>query len=402
MLTSTGKLARNLNLIFKGAPITKKITLYGHPVIPHRRLTVAQQVHKILVEEIHAGRWQIGTRLPGVVNICSETGLGNQTVQRAFTLLKEDGYVKSDPNKGTYLVSVLPENVQPSAKHVGILMTEEQSRIPYTLWLSHLFMDAALRHGLLGEVRIVASDSDWTEVTTAGKVFTPQVKSVISLIPFTQDPDYEWSPTALPVLFFCHMTDTCRPLVAIDVVYAYYELTRRTVSAGHTEIAFIADLDMNPLYIQLHRDGYRQAMQECQLKIREYTCSHSDKTQVSSLLKKLAKDGSITALITGNLALTEVMLPAAIQLNIDVPGKISMVTLGSSKFPQAGNVCSTGLEIDPEYTARVCFDLLNEFIVTGRCCQTRILMKAKFHPGDTLLNRAASVKKTSKSKTASA
>lgn len=371
-------------MIRKGFSISTQTTLFGHPIIPHRRLTVAQQVYKIFVEEIHAGRWKLGTRLPGVVKISTETGVGNKTIQEAFALLKEDGYITAEPNKGSFLTSLLPKNAQPSTSRIGILLTDEQAQTPYTLWLSHLFMDAALRHGLLGEVHIVRSDSDWDDVVRVGSTFGPGVSAVISLTPFHLSAGHVPGPDSLPVLFFCHMIEDCSPLVALDTVHAYYEMTRKAVQTGHTEILFIEDQDMEPRFSRLHRHGYRVAMKEFGLTRQEAACGRNDQAG----MEKLLLESNATTLISGSLQLVEnAILPAAQAERINIPEQLSLLSMGSTKLPWNDELHSTGIELDFEYIALICFELLNQLTTTGDCRQTRTLVKGKYIAGHTLLDR---------------
>ena len=376
--------------------IPNYVTLFGHPIIPHRRLTASQQVYKIFIEEIHAGRWKVGTRLPGVIKICEQTGIGNKTIQEAFALLKKDGYIQSEPNKGTYLVSILPHEVNPTAHRIGILLTNEQAKTPYTLWLSHLFMDAALRHGLLGEVHIVDAQSDWNKVITVGNTFGPNVKSIISLIPFKTKTEFKPAEEAkLPVIFFCHMTDPCTPIVAFDVVSAFSELTHRIILAGHREIAFLSDNKLGARFNELHRSSYETVMNEYGLKVREYECDQDNPQQTETVIKKLADEKKVTAILSASLQLIEQgIFPAVQKLKIKIPKQLSIVSLGSTKFPWDEKLYTTGIELDFESIARICFDLLNQYVMTGDCRQTRTLIKGKFIPGNTLLEiNAASIRK---------
>jgi hypothetical protein len=350
---------------------------------------MAQQVHMILVEEIHAGRWKIGTRLPGVVKISTETGIGNKTLQEAFALLKEDGYITSEPNRGSYLTSLLPKNAQVNASRIGILLTDDQANIPYILWLSHLFMDAALRHNLLGELHVVAANSNWNNVVKAGNTFGPNVTSIISLTPFHLSADHTPGSDVLPVLFFGHMSDECTPLVALDTVYAYYELTRRAVKAGLTEILFIEDRTMEPKFAHLHRRGYRVAMKEFGLTRREASCDRNGLKEMRLLLKSAIDGKKITAVLSGSLQLVEnSILPAAEKLKIRVPEQISILSMGSTKLPWDEKLLSTGIELDFEYTATVCFELLKQLVTTGDCRQTQTLIKGKYIAGHTLSDQS--------------
>lgn len=323
-------------------------------------------------------------RLPGIIKICKETGLGNKTIQQAFTLLKEDGYIAQEPYKGSYLISLEPKNAPPANERIGILLTEEQAETPYTLWLSHLLMDAALRKDLLGEVRIVPNRSDWNRLLEPGRLFSPRVTSVISLAPFRIIERFDAEQTVLPTVFFCHMTEDCAPLVALDTAWAYRELTLRAAQAGHTEILFMEDSQIGKNYISWHREGYQTAMNEAGLVQQETVFSTYDQAVMEPFLKTVVKKNRITAIISGSLQLTEeALLPAVHKLGISVPDQFSILTLGCTTLPWDEKQMSTGIELDFEYMAQLCFELLNRVIATGRCDQTCILTKGRFFEGQT-------------------
>ncbi len=363
--------------------MAKIIELFGHPIIPHRQITFAQQVHKIFIEEIHNGRWKVGERLPGVAAIIRDTGLGNKTVQEAFTLLKEDGYVKAEPYKGTFLSSILPKGIDPEKGRIGILLSSRQASDPYALWMSHIFMDATRRQGLVGEVRIVNPGDDIELICSKQGPFSEDIVAIISLVPCKVRPDFEQGPNHVPVLFFCSMVEECRPMIAVDVIYSYYILTRRSLNAGHRKIAFIADAGMDPRFTELHRRGYFQAMNERGLEGEEYSVNRDDAAAVKRLFKKLLDGNRVTEIMCGSLALAQQILPMAKQMGVDIPGRISLVSIGSCQLEGEQEKCVTGMILDFDYLTTVSFELLNEMIRTGRCRQAKVLLVGRFVPGDT-------------------
>lgn len=54
-----------------------------------------------LRERIMDGR--ISGRLPSLTDLCEDTGLALNTVQRAIRILKEEGLVYSRPGRGTFV-----------------------------------------------------------------------------------------------------------------------------------------------------------------------------------------------------------------------------------------------------------------------------------------------------------
>lgn len=62
------------------------------------------QLYKLLVQDITAGIYPYGTKLPSKRIISQETGVSVLTVAHAITLLSEEGYVQSRERSGVYII----------------------------------------------------------------------------------------------------------------------------------------------------------------------------------------------------------------------------------------------------------------------------------------------------------
>jgi len=80
--------------------------LFGQLIVPSNNPTLAEQVYDILCEEIHAGRWKIGERLPSITALAEQSGLSRMPIQRAFENLRKEGYVTQKRRVGTFLTSL--------------------------------------------------------------------------------------------------------------------------------------------------------------------------------------------------------------------------------------------------------------------------------------------------------
>ena len=365
--------------------MVKRHELFGHPIVNHRQLTYARQIYEILVEEIHNGRWKIGKRLPGVIAICRQACLGNKTIQDAFRMLKEDGYVQAEPYKGTFLVSLLPQGIESSKGRIGILLSKERASDPYSLWISHIFMEALRLRGMVGEVRIVNPEQDdMYKVIGRSGPFSKEVTAIISLIPFHLKPRFEMPGDTIPTLFFSAMSEECRPLLAVDVERGYYELTRRVICAGHSRVAFFADQKKDPKITELCRRGCLQAMQENGLRPVEYALTHNDAKKTGKVFLKLVADAQITAIVSGSLALVQNLFLLS-DFSAMVPSKISLVSVGAAdRMPGETLPLLTGISLNFDHMVHACFDLLNEMINTGMCRRDRVLIAPDFVQGETL------------------
>ncbi len=67
------------------------------------------QLTRILLEEINAGRWQPGERIPTEEELCREYNVSKITVRQSILNLAEEGYLLKVQGKGTFVTGILPE-----------------------------------------------------------------------------------------------------------------------------------------------------------------------------------------------------------------------------------------------------------------------------------------------------
>lgn len=63
----------------------------------------SQQVADILRARITSGVYEPGTLLPSIVRLSQEFEVATRTVQKALTILKDEGLIASHPGYGTYV-----------------------------------------------------------------------------------------------------------------------------------------------------------------------------------------------------------------------------------------------------------------------------------------------------------
>ena len=69
-----------------------------------------EQLAAILRKRIEDGTYSPGSRLPTHLALESESGLSPMTVRRAIKLLANEGWVRTRPGRGTFVV---PEDQRP-------------------------------------------------------------------------------------------------------------------------------------------------------------------------------------------------------------------------------------------------------------------------------------------------
>ncbi|MCL5023330.1 MAG: GntR family transcriptional regulator [Nitrospirae bacterium] len=67
------------------------------------------QLTRILLEEISAGRWQPGDRIPSEEQLCKAHGVSKITVRQALQNLSSEGYLLKVQGKGTFVTGVSSE-----------------------------------------------------------------------------------------------------------------------------------------------------------------------------------------------------------------------------------------------------------------------------------------------------
>lgn len=64
---------------------------------------VVPQVERLLREQLRAGRWQVGERLPNELVLAKELGVGRSSVREAVRLLARDGLLDVRHGSGTFV-----------------------------------------------------------------------------------------------------------------------------------------------------------------------------------------------------------------------------------------------------------------------------------------------------------
>jgi GntR family transcriptional regulator len=68
------------------------------------------QLAEMLEEEIVSGRWEPGTRIPSENELCAHYGLSRTTIRQALARLGQEGLVRRDKGRGTYVSESRPRS----------------------------------------------------------------------------------------------------------------------------------------------------------------------------------------------------------------------------------------------------------------------------------------------------
>ncbi len=97
------------------------------------------QIRNQIVLGIASGKLSPGEKLPPIRTLASETGVNTMTVNKAYQLLKQEGYLITDRRLGAMINPArVPEQHPPLSEHPGL-----------KLLLSELYVDGVTKEELL-------------------------------------------------------------------------------------------------------------------------------------------------------------------------------------------------------------------------------------------------------------
>jgi GntR family transcriptional regulator/MocR family aminotransferase len=105
------------------------------------------RVAEAIVEAIRLGRLKPGDPIPGTRALSDALGINRNTVVEALDDLTEEGWLRKEPSRGTFVADPLPETSHPSKKPMG-LPPPVENNLGFDL-PSHLAPVSSLNQGLL-------------------------------------------------------------------------------------------------------------------------------------------------------------------------------------------------------------------------------------------------------------
>lgn len=100
---------------------------------------IYMQIRNQVVLGIAQGKLKPGEKLPPIRTLAAETGVNTMTVNKAYQLLKQEGYLITDRRSGAMINPArVPESHPPLTEHPGL-----------KLLLSELYVDGVTKEELL-------------------------------------------------------------------------------------------------------------------------------------------------------------------------------------------------------------------------------------------------------------
>ena len=341
--------------------------LLGHPIVRSSQVLLADQIHAILREEIHAGRWEIGEKLPSMMTMANQCFVSRMPVQQAIERLGAEGYVRQENRSGIYLESMAPKG-QPLGT-MGIVLhsnpknERELEHLGYEQMLVHRFMNFAADRNYQTRVVYAPEDQDWSELNRVGAVFDKNVKGIVSLVPFARGDIGGLDEDRIPLVFWCEPDHRSAPCVASDYEMAFYQLTCDLIEQGHQQIALFTwpgyTSELNRTFFR----GYRRAMQESGLSVSEAQYNQTleiGKRDTLACQSFLKEHSDITAYACVCHERGDQVAQSLASIGVPIPGQISVACANPDQSTLSLGLKMSGVGYSPEKEIETCFDLLRQ------------------------------------------
>jgi len=366
--------------------------LFEHPITRSRQISLADQIHDILCEEIHAGRWKIGEKLPSMMEIAKQCGVSRMPAQQAIEQLGREGYVRQENRSGIFLASQMPEGSEPLGTIGVVVLADPQTdreadHLAYEQLLVHRIMGEAPKRNYRIRVYYANAQEDWGNINRVGRVFDRDIKGIISLVPFNHMTTEQLTNDRIPLVFLGEPNPCCAPCVASDYEMALYQLTSKVIAQGHTRIAPIAYPTVSEMLTQTYFRGYRKAMAAHGLPCDE-SCFEESKTvgtqDTVGLREVLLHHGDITAFLCLHTERLIQTVNTLTLMGVSVPDEVSVVGTNPPREPLPNGQVVGGVTYSWENEIDTCFQLLREQRLSRKPTIATILVNPVLIDGDTL------------------
>jgi len=370
--------------------MAEPLTLFGRPVSPSGRLSLTEQIYDILCEEIHAGRWRLGDRLPSISALAEESGISGWPFQQAFERLREEGILTQKKGSGTFLASLLPMGHSPRGA-IGVVVPQQgSSSTEFNQWRLHGILAAAAERNFLTEVRYFSRDDNPDSIDLVGGLFSDQVRGIISLMSFDHYDGPELQPNRLPLVFLEEQHVKCTPSVNFDLRHGSYLITQRLIELGHQQI--VPCFSPEVLHWQRVPDlllhGHTLAMREAGLPVHEEAVAESMGIKAGDLAgmnRFLDEHSTATALLGVTPARAREVIGLGAMRGVEVPRDLSLVsfTLRTAELMYP-DLNLSGIGYDFEFALQSCFEMLLQQMETRRQPTTCLTLRGFVVEGQTM------------------
>ncbi|WP_042166400.1 GntR family transcriptional regulator [Paenibacillus gorillae] len=297
------------------------------------------RIKEDIKKRILEGEWLGDTRLPSSRDFAEAYKSSVNTVEKAIKELCEEGMLRRDKRRGTYIENGV---VSPMGQSRSGLIAASVVGIDNPLWASALrgIQDVLQLRGF--HLLSYSDDRDLDKLESLIKGAVAKRVDGVILSPIYDHNHEERNQrlyellknNGIKVIFLDrYMYNSDIPFVTSDNAAGAYQLTKLLINKGHRRILFIRNSDLSTFNERLL--GVKQAFldsgiafdPELDVLLPTQSENFADEFETySSKLASLITESGCTAIFSANDQLAEAAIAALDKLNLRIPEHISLVT----------------------------------------------------------------------------
>lgn len=288
------------------------------------------QIYEALKTRIDAGEWSYGAMLPSEHELSEVYKISRGTVRKVLATLEQDGLVRRDRGRGTFITRPGDQKQIPVMNSHSISFVVPYVRDSFVSSILLGLESVARINGYAVLFHHVENDFDNQEVVLRKSL--QQGVSGIILYPVDSN---DVSPTLrelilneLPiVLVDRYIRGLHCDYVTSDNINGGLIATQHLLSLGHRRIAFLGWEEL-ATSMDHRRLGYRQALLEAGIKpdsTYEWEVIGYPEVDQAALIQRLSQPQRPTAIFAANDQLALSVLSVSRSLNISIPEQLAVV-----------------------------------------------------------------------------
>ena len=325
--------------------------------------------YQVIIDDIKSkilsGSYNVGEQIPTESALQDKYNVSRHTIRKAILELSNEGFLRSEKGSGTYVSNQYQSKSigNSNTKTIGVITTYISDYIfpsiirgierrlnedNYSLLLASTNNDVEQEKKALEMMLSFGVDGLIVEPTKSN-LYNPNIAYYLTFkeqdVPFIMINAYY---EELEVPFFC-----------LDDVQSSYLATKELISKGHTQIGLISKMD--DLQGKYRMKGYIKALGEAKLQFHpEQVLSYNTETKLdlyTNLKAFLNKNRDVlTAIVCYNDEVGLEVVNVCRQLNISVPGDLSIIGQDNSYIAKNANIKLTTLTHPQEQMGREAAD----------------------------------------------
>ncbi|MCD1261182.1 GntR family transcriptional regulator [Paenibacillus athensensis] len=303
-----------------------------------KRVPFYQQLRAYISEKIHSGEWRAEDRFPSENELAQQFQVSRIIVKKALETLVRDGVVSRMRGSGTYLLNAAEAPASDRANWVACLLPSLDNMFALKALTGIEQVVSASGYKLM----FIATQFDINnEKMRLQEVFENKRIQGVIIYP-TEGTTYnekllELSLRQYPLVLIDRYLRGCQTnLVVSDNIGGAYEAVTYLIRQGHREIGFISSKLNGTTSLEERLAGYEKALADHGIPYRnQHVLMDFDAASIREFL--LANKG-ITAIFGAVNFAGKLVMDAAEQLGISIPGDLSLLFFDDYDFAEFSKV----------------------------------------------------------------